>query len=147
MLPYLDPRSSFYLPRLSARRLQNRSHLLHSLLLRQTCILTVTRALPANPVRLTFLTRTPREATVVLRSRVVPRTSLECHPVLYRTLSWRLCSPLRFLDRNGFPVIAIATTFAATTSSPGRHRISGRSASWRWMRTCCSTITLSRWSG
>ncbi|ETL77489.1 hypothetical protein L917_21569, partial [Phytophthora nicotianae] len=36
---------------------------------------------------------------------------------------------LRFLDRSGSPVIAIVTAFAATTSSPGRHRISGRSAS------------------
>ncbi|ETL39830.1 hypothetical protein L916_08874 [Phytophthora nicotianae] len=66
----------------------------------------VARALPANPVQLTFSTRTPREATVALRSRVVPRTSLESHPVLYRTLIWRLF----FAAYNGSPIGDIRQT-------------------------------------
>ncbi|ETL35612.1 hypothetical protein L916_12282 [Phytophthora nicotianae] len=90
----LYPRSSFCLSRLSARRLQNRCHLLHPLvllviflnlfdrllrvaaevlrrplqLLRQACLLAVERALPLDPVRLSAVIQTPREAIVVLRS-------------------------------------------------------------------------------
>ncbi|ETM33351.1 hypothetical protein L914_19406, partial [Phytophthora nicotianae] len=169
----LDPRSSSCLPWQPARRLKGRCYLLRSLvlliifldlfdrplrvaaealrrplqLLRQARVQTVARALPANPVQLTFLTRTPREAIVILWSRVVPRMSLECHPVLYRTLSWRLCRLPLFPHRSAFPVIAIVAAFAAMTSSPGLHRIFVRPASWRWTRIYCFTTTPSRRSG
>ncbi|KUF80227.1 hypothetical protein AM587_10001222 [Phytophthora nicotianae] len=43
--------------------------------------------------------------------------------------------------------IAIVVAFAATTSSPGLHRIFVRPASWRWTRICCFTTTPSRWNG
>ncbi|ETP07678.1 hypothetical protein F441_16175 [Phytophthora nicotianae CJ01A1] len=94
----LDPRSRFCLPWLPARRLKGRCHLLHPLvlliifldlsdrlprvtaevfrrplqLLRQARLLTMVRALPANPVQLASLIQTPRETIVVFRSRIAP---------------------------------------------------------------------------
>ncbi|ETO73494.1 hypothetical protein F444_10562 [Phytophthora nicotianae P1976] len=168
----LDTRSEFCLPWLSAKRLKGRCRLLRPLvplivfldlfdrpsrasaealrlslqLLRRALILTVARAFPADPVLLASATQMPPEVTVVLRSRVVPRTSSECRPVLCRTPNWRFCPPL-FPDRNGSPVIAIVAAFAAMTSSPGVHRIFVRQASWRWTRICCFIASPSRWSG